>query len=55
MVLEGESVSRSGEPLRNRFTWTENADGTVRQHWEVSKDQGESWQTAFDGLYRKKP
>ena len=29
-------------------------DGTVRQHWEVSRDGGKEWQTAFDGLYKKK-
>ena len=55
MVLEGESVSREGAAIRNRITWTANPDGTVRQHWEVSRDEGESWQTAFDGLYKKKP
>jgi hypothetical protein len=54
MVLHGDSASRDGEALRNRITWTENPDGTVRQFWEVSKDQGETWQTAFDGLYKKK-
>ena len=54
MVLQGDSVSQSGEAIRNRITWTPNADGTVRQLWEVSKDQGESWQSAFDGLYKKK-
>jgi len=53
MVLQGDSVSRDGEALRNRITWTPNSDGTVRQLWEVSKDQGESWQSAFDGLYKR--
>jgi hypothetical protein len=38
----------------NRITWTPNADGTVRQHWETTKDGGKTWATAFDGLYRKK-
>lgn len=55
MVLQGDSVNREGEALLNRITWTPNADGTVRQHWEVSKDRGTSWQTAFDGLYKIKP
>lgn len=54
MVLQGDSVSRDGEALRNRITWTPKSDGTVRQLWEISKDQGMSWQTAFDGLYKKK-
>jgi len=55
MVLEGDSVNREGAAIRNRITWAANPDGTVRQHWEVSKDEGETWQTAFDGLYKKKP
>jgi len=55
MVLQGDSVSREGEALRNRITWTANPDGTVRQLWEVSKDQGESWQSAFDGLHKTRP
>ena len=38
----------------NRITWTPNEDGSVRQHWETSTDDGESWTTAFDGLYTKK-
>ena len=52
MVLEGTSLDQEGESIRNRITWYDNADGTVRQHWETSKDEGSTWQTAFDGLYR---
>ncbi len=55
MVLTGEHDVRD-QHLIERITWTPNADGTVRQHWEQSTDGGKSWQTAFDGLYkRKKP
>jgi hypothetical protein len=46
----------SGPPERqmmNRITWTPNADGTLRQHWEASADGGKTWKTAFDGLYRR--
>ena len=28
------------------------ADGTVRQLWELSGDDGATWQVIFDGLYR---
>lgn len=38
----------------NRVTWTPNDDGSVRQFWESSTDDGESWSVAFDGLYTKK-
>ncbi|MCZ6779898.1 MAG: hypothetical protein O7F16_13170 [Acidobacteria bacterium] len=34
-----------------RITWADNSDGSVRQHWEISKDGGKSWETAFDGRY----
>lgn len=35
----------------NEFTWTPNADGSVRQHWRVSTDGGATWTTSFDGKY----
>jgi len=38
----------------NLVTWTLNPDGSVRQHWQSSSDGGETWTTAFDGLYVKK-
>lgn len=54
MILEGKSSGRAGEVLYNRITWTPNEDGSVRQHWEISKDEGKTWATSFDGLYRRK-
>jgi hypothetical protein len=36
---------------RQRITWTPLADGTVRQHWQQSKDGGQRWETLFDGIY----
>jgi len=53
MVLAGEHVVR-GQRLLERITWTPNADGSVRQHWQQSTDGGASWRTVFDGLYRRK-
>jgi hypothetical protein len=56
MVLEGRQDQpdpKTGIIRRERITWTPNADGSVRQHWESSVDNGESWQTGFDGLYRR--
>jgi len=53
MVLTGEHTV-SGQGLTEKITWTPNADGSVRQHWEQSKDGGKTWTDAFDGLYRKK-
>lgn len=54
MVLSGAGRSSQGAPTVERITWTPNADGTVRQHWEQSADGGKTWSTAFDGLYKRK-
>ena len=54
MVLSGERKLRDGRTLTNRITWTPNADGSVRQHWEQSFDGGKVWTTVFDGTYRRR-
>ena len=54
MILEGHSVTREGAAITNRITWYDNEDGTVRQHWQISKDGGKTWESAFNGLYRRK-
>ncbi|NVK22118.1 MAG: hypothetical protein HWD86_06340 [Kangiellaceae bacterium] len=57
MVMQGETVGQNGKVL-NRITWTpkQDKDGKtqVQQVWDVSQDNGETWSTAFDGLYIKK-
>ncbi|NND44055.1 MAG: DUF1579 family protein [Xanthomonadales bacterium] len=50
MVLSGQRPGPDGSMTTNRITWTPNDDGSVRQLWETSTD-GETWTTAFDGLY----
>ena len=35
----------------NRVTWTPDDDGGVRQFWETSSDNGETWSVGFDGYY----
>lgn len=56
MVLSGERDRRDGSGrVIDRITWTPNADGTIRQHWQASTDGGTTWQTVFDGLYRRLP
>ena len=53
MVLSGDHASpQGGKPVRERITWTRNADGSVRQRWDQSGDGGKTWTVAFDGLYR---
>jgi len=53
MVLEGQNTGADGKATQNRITWTPNADGSVRQHWETTDGQG-GWTTVFDGKYTKK-
>jgi hypothetical protein len=53
MVLAGKHVV-GGETVVDRITWHNNDDGTVRQVWEKSKDDGENWNAVFDGVYTKK-
>ena len=54
MVLKSTAMKdRNGDTIYHRITWTPNPDGTVRQHWQRSKDGISDWQTLFDGLYKK--
>ena len=53
MVLSGKRPRRDGSgDAMHKISWTPNEDGSVRQHWEVSRD-GENWTALFDGLYKK--
>ena len=54
MVMQGHTQGKDGSKTLNRNTWTSNEDGSVRQHGEQSKDEGKTFATAFDGLYKKK-
>jgi len=55
MVLEGARPNPAdNKPQRQRITWTPHDDGSVRQLWETSDDEGVTWAVAFDGLYRRK-
>lgn len=51
MVMEGATRGADGQETLNRITWTPRDDGTVRQLWEMSDDDGETWRVAFDGRY----
>lgn len=56
MVLTGywDDVAGPGNDALVRMTYSQNDDGSVRQHGESSTDHGLSWQTAFDFIYRPK-
>jgi hypothetical protein len=52
MVLEGTiHYFRGGTTSPFRGTWTPMPDGVVRQHFEQSADDGQTWTTWFDGYY----
>lgn len=56
MVLSGQRPARDGSGMvTHRISWTPNPDGSVRQLWEASKDDGGSWAVLFDGLYMRLP
>ncbi|TLY50789.1 MAG: hypothetical protein E6K53_09345 [Gammaproteobacteria bacterium] len=56
MALIGrKSNAQTGKSQLQRITWTPKADGSVRQHWETSDNDGKTWADAFDGIYRKEP
>lgn len=54
MILRGPSPGPAGGTVLNRITYTPNADGTVRQCWEISPDGGATWNTSFDGMYHRR-
>ena len=54
MRFTGVAPGPGGKPQQQRLAFFRNADGSVRQLWESSDDEGRTWQVAFDGLYRKK-
>lgn len=52
MTLSDRTLPGKSNPdAINEITWTPGADGSVRQHWRVSKDGGKTWTTSFDGKY----
>lgn len=53
MVLRNAWKER-GKPMRSELSWTPAPDGSVRQVWRQSEDDGATWTTTFDGIYRRK-
>lgn len=49
-----KTTGTDGSITLHNLVFTPNEDGSVRQFWTQSTDDGESWQTAFDGHYVKK-
>ncbi|MGZ8260819.1 MAG: hypothetical protein ACXWUL_09755 [Caldimonas sp.] len=55
MSMTGPSPSDPKLTVQQRITWTPAADGTVRQLWESSSDDGRTWTVLFDGRYVRVP
>lgn len=51
MVMTGRALQPGAPPSLDRITWTPNPDGSVRQLWESSSDEGKTWKVMFDGRY----
>lgn len=50
MVLTGTRPGDNQQTITDQISFTPNDDGSLRQHWQVKRGDGE-WQTIFDGLY----
>lgn len=50
MRMEGRGTDTT---TLHRVEWTPLDDGRVRQHWQISADDGKTWSTLFDGYYRR--
>jgi hypothetical protein len=53
MQLSGQRTGSNGDKVVERITWTPLENGSVRQHWQASIDEGENWTEVFDGYYRR--
>jgi hypothetical protein len=56
MILKGETLGREGSTVAHRIRWSvvDGDTDQVRQVWEQSRDDGETWNTVFYGLYRRR-
>lgn len=51
LTLQGTTAGPGGAIVQQRISFTPNADGSVRQLWEMSRDAGKTWTVSFDGKY----
>lgn len=54
MEYKGTGTGQGGIPLINKLTFFHLNDDHIRQLWEQSTDEGETWTVAFDGHYHRK-
>lgn len=54
LQFQSKFMNPGGNVTLSRLTFTLLEDGTVRQLFEGSSDEGKTWTPAFDGIYKKK-
>ena len=54
MVMRGHRPGQTGEQVLHRITWEPLEGGDVRQTWDTSGDDGQTWTQQFNGLYTRK-
>jgi hypothetical protein len=56
MVLAGTAPRTTPRgAVLDRITWMPLPDGRVRQAWDISTDQGQTWMPSFVGFYSRRP
>ena len=53
MILSGGPRTTPNGTVHDRITWTLRDDGTVEQLWEISTDDGATWEAGFRGIYTR--
>ena len=54
LAYKGETKQPNGTVVLHELTFSQNPDGTVRQHWQTSADGGKTWTVGWDGLYTRR-
>ena len=54
MSMAGNTEFQGSKALFTPDLHNQKEAGTVRQIWKMSKDNGETWNTIFDGTYKPK-
>ncbi len=54
MKFTAETVDSKGVKTLHKFEFTDNEDKTVRQMWATSTDNGNTFTTIWDSIYKKK-
>ncbi len=54
MRFKAETVDQTGAKTLHNFEFYNLPDKTVRQKWDQSTDNGKTWSTVWDSIYKKK-